>query len=106
MAATMTFRGQDSKLAISAQTLVLAGSGRIARVSVLVAGSSAGTINDAATTGAVASTNEIAVIPNAVGVYEIDFRFYNGLVITPGTGQTVSISYTGVPSIGSLATTE
>lgn len=92
----MTYRGSNAKLDISAQTLVVAGVGRVARVSVTTAGSTAGTINDSKTTGGVAATNVIAAIPMAVGVYEIDFPFYGGLVITPGTSQVISVTYTGL----------
>ena len=43
--------------------------------------------------GAVAG-NQIAVIPNTVGVYDVNFPFFNGLAIVPGAGQTVAVSYT------------
>lgn len=96
MPSQLTYRGSNAKLDISAKTLVVAGVGRVARVSVTTVGSTAGVINDSLTTAGTSSSNVIAAIPMAVGVYEIDFPFYSGLVITPGTGQVISVTYTGL----------
>jgi hypothetical protein len=85
--------GTRSFLNITATTLVKATAGRVAKVSVIVAGSGAGSVYDAATLGAAGSTNEIAVVPNTAGVYTIDFPCANGIVVSPGTGQTLAISF-------------
>lgn len=77
-------------LNITASTVLKASPGRAVRVSVIVAGSAAGSLNDCATTGAAAASNEVAVIPNTVGVYEIDWPCGTGIVIVPGTGQTLA----------------
>ena len=90
---TVLTLAQKSALDITAATVVKASNGFVVRVSVLVAGSTTGTVNDSATTGGAAVANEIAVIPNTVGTYAIEFPFANGLTIVPGTGQTVSVSY-------------
>lgn len=84
---------QGSKLfsSITAATLVQSGQGRLARVSVVVAGSSAGSIYDASVS--TATTNQIWVIPNTVGVTDVNLPVNNGIVVVPGTGQTVVISY-------------
>lgn len=76
---------------ISAATLVKSGGGRIARISVTVAGSSEGSIYDAA--NANATSVKIASIPNTVGVTEINLPVNSGIVVAPGTGQTVVVSY-------------
>lgn len=91
--ATLTGKGLKSAKNLTAATLVQVGVGRAAKVSVLVAGSAAGTVNDCATTGAAAVANEIMVIPNTVGVYDLDWPMGLGLVVVPGTGQTVAVSY-------------
>jgi len=91
--AVLTAQGQKTFFNITAATLVKAGAGRVAKVSVVVAGSGAGSINDAATIGTAAAANEIAVIPATVGIINIDFPVSNGIVLTPGTGQTLAISY-------------
>ena len=85
--------GTGSKLNITAATAVKAGPGRLIRVSVLVAGSGTGTVNDCATTGAAATANEVFVIPETVGVYTLEWPHLVGIVIVPGTGQTIAVSY-------------
>lgn len=77
--------GNMSALGLTAAKTVQAK--RVCRVSVTVAGSAAGTVADGA-------TGTIAAIPNALGVTILDWPVLSGsLVITPGTGQTVSVSY-------------
>lgn len=76
---------------ITAATLIQSGQGRVARVSVIVAGSSVGAIYDASSD--TATTNQLWVIPNTVGVTEVNLPVNNGIVVAPGTGQTVAISY-------------
>lgn len=82
-----------SMLNITAATVVKAAPGQILNVFVTVAGSAPGSVNDVLTTGAVAAGNEIAVLPNTVGSVIQNFPFLVGLVITPGTGQTISVGY-------------
>jgi hypothetical protein len=76
---------------ITAATVVKTGQGRVARVSVVVAGSAVGAIYDASASSS--TTGKIWVIPNTVGVTEINLPVNNGIVVAPGTGQTVAISY-------------
>lgn len=91
--ALIVANGVRTMFDITAATVVKTTVGRICRVSVLVAGTTTGSVNDTTTTGAVAVTNQLAVIPDVVGSYDIDMPVFNGLVITPGTGQTLAISY-------------
>lgn len=76
---------------ISAATVVLVGQGRIARVIVTTAGSAAGSIYDASVS--TATTPRIFVIANTLGVTEINIPVDNGIVVAPGTGQVVTVSY-------------
>ena len=85
--------GIKSALNLTAATVVKATPGRLARVAVIVAGSAAGTLNDITLTASVAAANQFGVIPNTVGVYTFDWPCANGIVVVPGTGQTVSVSY-------------
>ena len=86
--------GNASKLNVTAATVIKATPGTVYNVNVIVAGSTAGTVNDCATTGAAAAANQIATIPNAVGNYEVGpFPTFTGIVVVPGTGQTVAISF-------------
>lgn len=79
---------------ITAATVVKAAPGRVGVVSVIVAGSAVGTVNDILTTGAVAVANQIGTIPNVVGTYTFNWPCAVGIVVVPGTGQTVAVSYT------------
>lgn len=86
-------QGTTAVLNITAATVVKAVGGRVAKVSVLVAGSAAGAIHNCATTGAVAAGNKVAVVADTVGVYDIDFPCSAGIVVVPGTGQTLAVTY-------------
>ncbi len=85
--------GKTGVYNITAAMAVKASAGRLVRVNVVVAGSAAGTANDCATTGAAAAANEIASIPNTVGTYYFDWPCATGIVVVPGTGQTLAVSY-------------
>ena len=91
--ALLTGQGSRTMLDITANTVVKTLAGRVVKVAVLVAGSAAGGVYDAKTVAGSSVTNQIAVIPNTVGVYSIDIPTFNGIVVEPGTGQTVVISY-------------
>jgi hypothetical protein len=81
---------------ITAATVVKATRGTLLGLFVIVAGSAPGEVNDSATVGGVSSpANQVAVIPNAVGpvVLGQGIPVSNGIVVTPGTGQTVVAFY-------------
>jgi hypothetical protein len=77
--------------ALTAETLVAPGQGRIAVVSVVVAGSATGMAYDGSAVGA--HTLPLFVIPAAVGVYVVNLPYNLGLIIVPGTSQKVTVSY-------------
>jgi len=91
--ALITAQGINTFLNVSANTLVKSTGGRVAKVNVLTAGSTTGGIYDSATIGGASASNLVAVIPNTVGTYTIDFPCKNGIVYEVGTGQVVSISF-------------
>lgn len=94
-------KGTLSQQNIAAATLIKSGPGRIARVSVVTAGSAAGAVNDCngaaddAENGIVgpAAGNKVATIPNAVGIYEIDWPMSLGIYVTPGAGQVMAVAF-------------
>ena len=67
--------------------------GRIARVSVLAAGTGVGSVNNCSTTAAVSATNSVFVIPMVVGVYLVDMPCSVGVTVVPGAGQSLAVSY-------------
>jgi hypothetical protein len=90
----LAVNGQQSRSGIAASAgsqLLKQGPGRIAYVNVTVAGTAAGTLVDSNSTAAVAPV--LAVIPQAVGSYFINLPFNLGLVVIPGAGSTLSVSF-------------
>lgn len=83
-------QGAQNTTVITTATLVRLGSGRICTVIVLVAGA-AGAVYDANASSL--TTGKIYVIPAVLGVYVVNFPVTNGIVVTPGAGQTVSVSW-------------
>jgi hypothetical protein len=76
---------------LTATTLVSSGQGRLASVSVVVAGSADAVIYDS--NAASSLTNTLAVVDNVLGVTVINMPYNNGLVVVPGTGMTLVVSY-------------
>ena len=85
--------GSFTWLDISAATVVKATSGVVVNVNVITAGTTVGTVNDVATTGGAAVTNQVASLPNVVGSYRVGMPCATGIVIVPGSGQVVAVSF-------------
>ena len=81
---------QTKELAVTTQ--VKSSSGWLATISVIVAGSSTGTVYD---TNAVSNLtgNRIYIIPMTVGIYTLQVPFNSGLVVVPGSGMVYSVTY-------------
>jgi hypothetical protein len=76
---------------LTAATVVKPSPGRVALVSVTTAGSATGTIYDSATLAN--TTRPMYIIPEAAGVTEFKWPFNYGILVVPGTGMTVAVSY-------------
>jgi len=95
-----TQQGTNSALNVTAATLVKGSTGRLSTICINTVGS-AGTLNvyDSATTaGASASNLMYSLAYNAAtavagAVFFLDIPFQNGLVVTPATGQVVSVAF-------------
>lgn len=85
--------GKLTSLTVTAQTVVVTGSGRLTGFSILVAGTTVGTVNNAQTAALAVASNALVPLPNTIGFYQCGCAFTNGLVITPGTGQSVNVTY-------------
>lgn len=81
--------------AAAGATLVVAGAGRLINYSITVKGTGAGTIYNAAATTGTAASNALVVTTatQEVGVVQCGLHFSNGLVVTPGTGQSLNVTY-------------
>jgi len=87
--------GTKSRLNVTAATVVqtaAAGAQRIIRFVVTTAGV-AGALYDASTTGGASAASLIAVMPATVGIYDLNFPIASGVLVVPGSGQVVSVSY-------------
>ena len=84
-------QGAQNSGLITTDTLVKLGQSRVATVSVITAGSAVGYIYDG--NQATSTTNPVYVIPNTVGVVFVNMPVGLGLVVAPGTGQEVNVSY-------------
>lgn len=76
---------------IGVATVVKTASGRIATISVLKAGTTPGTVYDGASLTDL--SKPLGVIPNTVGVFSVNIPASFGILVTPGTGQTVTVGY-------------
>lgn len=87
----LNINGSRIAKGLTSASLVKVGPSRVATVSVIVAGSANGTIYDASV--ASATTNPIYVIQNSIGITTVNLPVVNGIVVSPGTGMTVTIGY-------------
>jgi hypothetical protein len=84
-------QGAQRSGTLTSTTLVSSTQGRIASVSVVVAGSTDCMIYDNNVVGSL--VNALAVIDNVIGVKVINMPYNSGLIVVPGTGMTVVVSY-------------
>lgn len=87
----LNVQGVSNSTDIASAKVVKQGNGRVATVVVTVAGSAVGAIYDGNT--ASVTTGKIYVIPMTVGVQVLNMPVKTGIVVVPGSGQTVSIGY-------------
>lgn len=85
--------GNTNRSGLASATLVSSKPGRLVNIVVTTAGSTEGDVNDAASLSNVTTNNMIYKIPNTVGVHVIGVPTMYGIVITPGTGQVVTVTY-------------
>lgn len=83
----------STTLNITTATVIKAAPGTLIAVAVIVAGSAPGTCNDCLTTGAAAPANQFGTIPASVNRYEFGWPCQTGIVVVPGTGQTLAVSW-------------
>ena len=94
-AALAKFAGTNNTKEIAAATTqqIKVGSGWFANVSVIEAGTTTGIVYDSSNTNSLTGLR-IYIVPNTVGVFQVQVPFADGLVITTGTGQVASVTYT------------
>lgn len=87
----LNVQGKQNSGTISAATLVKPSAGRVCKVSITTAGAAVGKIYD--TNQVTATTPEVYTIPNSSGVVDVNIPVQFGIVVVPGAGQVVMVSY-------------
>jgi putative NADPH-quinone reductase len=87
----VSVQGAQVRQNITAATVVSSAPGRLAMVSITTGGSANGVIYDAAATGV--TSRPIYAIPNTIGIVFVNLPVIYGIVVAPGTGQVVTVSY-------------
>ena len=90
---TLYIAGQKNATGLTAQTVVSSNPGRVANVAVIVAGSTTCSIYDASSVVTATASRLLATITNTVGIYVVNMPVTYGIVVTPGTGMTIAVSY-------------
>ena len=89
-----TFGLVSTALNVNQARVLKAAPGAVIAAVVTVAGSTtAGGIYDAATTAGATTGNLIGVLLNSVGPVTIEFPCQTGILVVPGSGQSVSVCY-------------
>jgi hypothetical protein len=83
----------STALNISSPKSVKNAGGTVLAATVVVAGTGPGTLHDCAMTAAADVSNQVASVPAAVGTYQINFPCLVGIVVVPGAGQTLAVSF-------------
>ena len=95
----LSINGLKTQANITTTTVLKTSAGRVATVSIVVGGTGSplggggtnGTICDSNSTTSL--TNVIFTIPNTPGVVFLNMPTSNGIVVAPGPGQTVAVSF-------------
>ena len=89
--AYLQVNGQSTLEAITAATVVKTTPGRLASISVTTLGSTTGMAYDS--NQASNTSSPLFVIPAAAGLYVVNLPTDTGLLIVPGTGQKLAVSW-------------
>lgn len=89
------FAGTTNSLEASTSKVIKTSSGWLASVSIIVAGSTTTFLYDTNVSSGITTGNRIYAIPStaALGVYQVQVPFSNGLAIAPGTGAIITVNY-------------
>jgi len=91
--AFLRYIGTNTSASLSAATVVAVGAGRLVNVSIVDGGSTEGYIYNASSTSGLANSQKLAVMGTTDGVVTLNLVFTSGLVVVPGTGQLVNVTF-------------
>lgn len=88
-------QGNITSATVTADTLITTGNGYLVSVSVTVPGSTEGYIYNALTVATAAADNALMAInpPDGIGIVPAGIPYNLGLVVSPGTGQSLNVVY-------------
>ena len=85
--------GNTTSPAVTASTILSTQAGWIANIQVLAAGSAPGFIYNAPSFAGMIDANKLMPIQNSIGLQHGFVNFNNGMMIVPGPGQLVNVTY-------------
>lgn len=85
--------GTVTSQTVQGNTVIFAGKGYLVNFSVVVAGTTEGTIYNAGSIAAVDPANALCTTTTTLGIYKCGQVFTNGLVVEPGAGQSINVTY-------------
>lgn len=89
---TLGVSGTLTSVTVNADTVIFIGAGRLVNFCVVVGGSASGMIYNASSTTTTAP-QALCAVPTTVGIYPSGQLFTSGLVILPGAGQSINVTY-------------
>lgn len=97
------YTGTVTSLTVAASTVIIVGSGRLVNFSITVVGTTNGFIHNTTTVALATAANALCAVPMpsatadhpypGIGVFPVNAVFDKGLVIVPGTGQKLNVTY-------------
>jgi hypothetical protein len=88
--------GNITSSSVTTTFLVLSGAGRLVNFSVSVIGSTTGFIHNVADVALISNANRLCAVTNVLGIFPAGLNFTQGLVIVPGAGQYLNVTYSTV----------
>ena len=85
--------GTQTSLTVTTATVIFTGPGYLVNFAVVVAGTGAGLIYDFNSTTSPPAADALCATPTTVGVVKTGQVFTTGLVVVPGTGQSINVTY-------------
>lgn len=85
--------GAVTSATVTTDTLVVTGKGYLVSYVVVVAGSSNGAIYNFNSVTSPPASSQLVTIEQTLGVVQCGQVFTSGLVISPGTGQSINVTY-------------
>jgi len=91
--ALLRVQGAYTSATVTTDTLVASGRGYLVSWTVVVGGSAAGSVYNSNSTSSLLAGQKLCPIGTTAGVFPAGLVFTNGIVVSPGTGQSINVTY-------------